>query len=73
MSKIFNGTIIESRFKPIMSMLTEIYNKITERVVVRKEWATGLKQIVGPRIISNIDKGKTKARRWHAIRTANGL
>ena len=27
MSEIFNGTIIEVRFKPIVSMLKEIYNK----------------------------------------------
>ena len=28
MSKIFNGTVIEAKFKTIVSMLEEIYNKI---------------------------------------------
>ena len=64
MSKIFNGTIIEARFKPILSMLKEIYNKTIERVDIRKEWVARLKQAVARRIISKIEKGKTKVRWW---------
>jgi len=42
MSEIFNGTIIEAKFKPIVSMLKQIYNKIMKRVAVMKEWVAGL-------------------------------
>ena len=71
--EIFNATIIEASFKPIVSMLKVMNNKIMERVAMRKEWVTGLKQVITPRIISKIDKEKTKARWLQAMRAANGL
>jgi len=59
---ILNGTIIKARFKPFVSMLKEIYNKSIQRIVNRKEWIIGLNQAINPRIITKINKEKTKAR-----------
>ena len=73
MAEIFNAFIIEARFKPIVTMLDDIFTSVMTRVACRKHWCENLQQDICPRILKKLDKGKNQARWWQASAATNGL
>ena len=73
MAEIFNGSIVEARYFPIVSMLREIFKSVTKRVAQRKSWVAKLEGSLCPRIMVKVDKYKDMARYWQATRAENGF
>jgi len=51
MTEIFNGFIIKTRFKLVVSMLEEIHEAVMKRLTGFQKWSQTLNQAVYPRII----------------------
>ena len=66
MAEIFNGSIVEARYLPTMSMLREIFKAILNRVVQRKSGPAKLEDSICPRIIIKLEKLKDTTRYWQA-------
>jgi len=73
MAEIFNAFIIEVRFKPIKTMLEEIFESIMTTVASRKAIAYNLQQQTCPAILKKLDKAKESSRWWQARRASNGM
>ena len=73
MAQIFNGSIMEARYLPLVSMLREIFKAIMKRVAQRKSWATKLEDSICHTIILKLENLKDRARYWQASRVENGF
>ena len=72
-AEIFNASIIEERFKPIKTMLEEIFELVMIRVASRKIMAQNLQQDVCPAILKKLEKAKNQCRFWQASRAGRGM
>ncbi|XP_039145936.1 uncharacterized protein LOC120283315 [Dioscorea cayenensis subsp. rotundata] len=57
--------ILESRSKPIITMLEDIRQYVMTRIVVKKQYALKWKNSCGPNIVSRIDKERKNSSRWY--------
>ena len=62
MAEIFNGSIIEARYLPIVSIFREIFKAIMKRVAQRKSWTAKLEDSICPRIVIKLEKLKDMKR-----------
>lgn len=66
MSEVFNAYILNSRYKPIITMLEDIREGLMERLHKKRE-EIGKKEIfLCPRIQQQVEKYKISARGWNA-------
>jgi len=73
MAEKFNAFIIEHRFKPIVTMLKDIFPSIIRRVASKKKIAYQLDLLICPTILKRIEKEKNQSRCWQASSGGNGM
>uniref|UniRef100_A0A7C9E3S3 SWIM-type domain-containing protein n=1 Tax=Opuntia streptacantha TaxID=393608 RepID=A0A7C9E3S3_OPUST len=73
MAVIFNAFIIEERFKPIWTMLDEIFKKVMSRVASKKQIADHLQQDICLVILKKLEKAKDICRWWQVSRAGCGM
>lgn len=55
MCKVFNGVVLDSRNKPIISMLEDIRQYVMQRIVVKRDYANKWNGEYGPNIVAKIE------------------
>jgi len=73
MAKIFNAFIIEHRFKPIVTILEDIFYSIMTRVASKKKIAYHLDLSIYPTILKKIEKEKNQSWWWKASPGGNDM
>lgn len=73
MAEIFNGFIMEARYKPMVCMLDDIYYSIMTRVGKMGEWVNNLDQPIALRIIAKLKQAKIESRWWDAQPSDYGI
>ena len=58
MAEIFDAFIIEERFKPVWTMLDEIFKKVMSNVASKKQIAYRLQQDICPILLKKLEKAK---------------
>lgn len=64
MCETFNKMILQSRSKPIITMLEDIRQYVMTRIVAKGQYAMKWKTIYGPNIVGKIEKEKKKCSKW---------
>ncbi|XP_039138992.1 uncharacterized protein LOC120276335 [Dioscorea cayenensis subsp. rotundata] len=65
MCETFNGVLVETRAKPIISMLEDIRKYVMNRIVVKREYALKWDFDLGPNIVAKLEKERNKCAKWH--------
>ncbi|XP_074297227.1 uncharacterized protein LOC141627933 [Silene latifolia] len=73
MAETFNSWILETREKPILTMLEEIRQKVMLRMVDKKVQATRCNDIVTPRVQAIINDHMQATRNWKAIEASENV
>lgn len=73
MTETFNGSIIEARYKPIVTMLDDIYMSVMTRIARRKAWAESIEQAICPRILGKLEKAEEDSKFWRAYGSGGGF
>jgi len=63
---------LQARFKPIISMLEDIYTSVMCRVGKKHDSCETLDKRICPRIMRKLEKLKDKSRFWQARAAGNG-
>ncbi|XP_039118187.1 uncharacterized protein LOC120254107 [Dioscorea cayenensis subsp. rotundata] len=64
MCETFNGVILESRSKSIISMLEDIRQYVMTRIAIKREYTKKWRCDCGPSIIPKIEKERQKSAKW---------
>ncbi|XP_039113801.1 uncharacterized protein LOC120249377 [Dioscorea cayenensis subsp. rotundata] len=64
MCETFNGVILESRSKPIITMLEDFRQYVMIRIAVKRQFALKWKNSCGPNILARIEKERKKTSKW---------
>lgn len=67
MCETFTWVILESRSKPIITMVEDIRQYVMTRVAVNKEYAMKWKNSCGPNIVARIEKERKRSLKWHVV------
>jgi len=67
MSEVFNAMILDSRHKPILTMLEEIREMIMVRLQKKRDEIKKQPSHICPRIQTKLDKSTNMTRGWEAI------
>lgn len=65
MCETFNGVVLESRSKPIITMLEDIRQYVMTRIVVKRDYIRKWTCDYGPNIVSKIEKERKNSTKWH--------
>lgn len=64
MCKVFNGVVLDSRNKPIISMLEDIRQYVMQRIVVKRDYANKWNGEYGPNIVAKIEIERQRSAKW---------
>lgn len=64
MCKVFNGVVLDSRNKPIISMLEDIRQYVMQRIVVKRDYANKWNGEYGPNIVAKIEIERQRCAKW---------
>ncbi|KAK8625197.1 hypothetical protein V6N13_090072 [Hibiscus sabdariffa] len=64
MCETFNGVILDTRCKPIISILEDIRVYVVRRLVKNKQFVNTWKNDHGPRILAKLEKSRVLASKW---------
>ncbi|XP_074288923.1 uncharacterized protein LOC141614067 [Silene latifolia] len=67
MSEVFNAYILNSRHKPIITMLEDIRESIMERMHKKRDFIASKNFSICPRAQEQLEKAKVAARGWNTI------
>ncbi|XP_056697778.1 uncharacterized protein [Spinacia oleracea] len=67
MSEVFNAYILNSRHKPIITMLEDIRESIMERLFKKRDFISKKECFICPRIQKKLEENKLKSRGWSAF------
>ncbi|KAH9617401.1 hypothetical protein KSS87_018893 [Heliosperma pusillum] len=67
MSEVFNAYILNSRHKPIITMLEDIRESIMERLHKKRDFIRSKNLAICPRAQEQLEKAKITARGWNSV------